>query len=294
MFSQSWMVPAALVFVGVAASPLPAATIDYTPDSVSDGVTGTLVGGPESTFELYGIGYTQIDTTLYVGLNTNLPIGGAANATVLGGSIAWGDVFFNLSNQPFSEAIAAGQVYGVRFDAANDSPVGQLGLYQVQQTTSVTQVNRGFSSLATYQSVVTQAGGTPSLGDVPLDGSYLSNTDLPQNVMAQGLRLPNQVQFIEDFSTVGLAADFGFGTALAQTGSYTYGFSVDVSGLPMMAFIAHLLAECANDGIAFTGTLVAPEPSTNPETIPEPGAGLALVGVGIIWGLQRFKGIGWG
>ncbi|MEO0984554.1 MAG: XDD3 family exosortase-dependent surface protein [Cyanobacteria bacterium J06639_14] len=289
MFAKTLMVPTTLLLVVFGQASSRAATIHYTADSFSDGVDGATVGGPDSAYELYGIGYAQTDTTLYVGLNTNLPIGGEPAPAATGGSVAWGDLFFNFSDQPFAEAVSAGDVYGVRFDAANDSPMLELGLYQVSQTDSVTPFNSGFSSLDAYQTTVTSAGGTPSLGDIPLDGSYLSNTDLPQNVISEGTLVSNEVTFIEDFSTVGFDSDFGFGTELAETGSYTYGFSVDKSGLPIGDFIAHVLAECANDGIAFVGTLLGQDSPSDAASVPEPAMGLALLVVGGACGMTRSR-----
>ena len=288
MFTKILTIPATLLLVALGQTYSWAATIHYTADSFSDGVDGSTVGGTNSAYEIYGVGYAQSATTLYVGLNTNLPIGGEPTPDATGGTVAWGDFFFNFSDQPFAEAVSGGQVYGVRFDAANDSPMPQLGLYQVEETGSVTLSNSGFVSLDAYQTTVTNAGGTPSLGDVPPDGSYLSNTDLPQNVIAQGTLLPNEVNFIEDLSTVGFESDFGFGTALAETGRYTYGFSVDTTGLPSGDFIAHLLAECANDGIAFIGSLFSQNQGPDAESVPEPMSGLAVLVVGAAYGLTRF------
>ncbi len=276
-------------FVGVSTlllvviSPASAAPINYTADSFTDGVTGPVIGG--GAFELYGIGYAQQGHDLFVGLNTNLPIGGFADTSVTGGSIAWGDMFFNFSDPAlgltFDEAIQADQVYGIRFDAANDSTV-PLGVYQVTETKSVVQTNGGFDSFPAYANAVSTGGGTPSLGVIPLDGSYLSNTNLPQNEIATGNFLGN-VTFIDDFSTVGFAPDFGFSTALSQTGHFTYGFKVDSSVMPAGEFVAHVLAECINDGLGFRGELaaIALRPETNePEagkTVPEPGGLIGMV-----------------
>lgn len=287
MLKAVFVASAALFGVAGGQTIAQAATIHYTPDSFTDGVSGWIVGGPNSTFELYGIGYTQIDSTLYVGLNTNLPIGGSPNSQVQGGTVTWGDMFFNFSTQPFAIAVETDQVYGVRFDAHNDSSMPHLGLYQVQQTGSVTSDNSGFDALAQYQSVVTSAGGTPSLGAIPLDGSYLSASTLPQNVIAQGSLLAGQVSFIDDFSTVGLPSDFGFSTGLPQTGRYTYGFSVETGALPKGDFIAHLLAECANDAIAFRGTIAPTTISSDAESVPEPSTALTLLSITTLYGVSQ-------
>ena len=267
----------------VGMSPAPAATINYTADSFTDGVTGPVIGG--GAFELYGIGYVQQGNDLFVGLNTNLPIGGFADTSVVGGSIAWGDMFFDFSDPALNLTLAAGSIYGVRFDTANDSSVA-LGVYQVAATKSVVQTNNGFESFQSYADRVNGVNGNPSLGAIPLDGSYLSHTDLPQNEIAAGTFL-GDVTFIDDFSTVGFAADFGFGAALGQTGSLTYGFRVDSSLFPAGDFVAHVLAECINDGLGFRGELmaIAPRPETEEPkasaTVPEPGS---LMGMAIALG----------
>ncbi|MEL6383209.1 MAG: XDD3 family exosortase-dependent surface protein [Cyanobacteria bacterium J06626_18] len=281
MITKILTVPAALLLMSVGSTSVRAAAIHYTVDSFSDGVNGDVVGGPDSAYELYGVAYAQTDTTLYVGFSSNLPIGGQPTPDVTGGSVAWGDLFFNFTDLPFAAAVASGEIYGVRFDAANDSPVS-LGLYQVQQTNSVTSTNGGFASLAAYQTTVTGAGGTPSLGDVPFDGSYLSHTGGPQNIIAQGTLVSSEVSFIEDFSTVGFASDFGFGAELSETGSYSYGFSVEKSGLPLGDFIAHVLAECANDSIAFVGTLLGQtsQGAATSKSVPEPANCLSLLAIG--------------
>lgn len=278
----------ALLLGGWGANMALATSIHYTADSVSDGVTGAIVGGPESTFELYGVGYIQQATTLYIGLNTNLPIGGFLDPQVAGGSIAWGDLFLNFSELPFTAAVAAGQVYGIRFDAANDSFVPQLGLYQVLQTSSVSPFNDGFQSLTDYQQVVQEAGGTPAFGAIAIADGYLNSAELPQNIIAQGNLLSTDIEFISDFSAAGFATDFGFNTALPETGNHTYGFSIDTTNLPTGQFIAHLLAECANDGIAFVGELFSPE-STRPEaaSVPEPASGLVLLAIGFAYIASR-------
>jgi hypothetical protein len=290
------IVPGAALSLWVGINPAPAATIAYTADSFTDGVTGSVVGG--GAFELYGIGYVQQGNALFIGLNTNLPIGGFVDPSVAGGSIAWGDMFFNFSDPAldltFEEALGAGWVYGIRFDAANDSSV-PLGVYQVTTTKSVVETNNGFESFQEYIDRVNAVNGNPTLGEaIPLDGSYLSNTGLPQNEIAEGDFL-GEVTFIADFSTVGFAPDFGFGTALSQTGSFTYGFQVDSSLLPTGEFVAHVLAECINDGLAFRGELTAaplPTEEIPPEntTVPEPGQLLGMaIAIGAFTLTQRCR-----
>jgi hypothetical protein len=282
------------LLLGSIAPAASAATIHYTVDSTTDGVTGGLIGGaPVPGFELYGMGYAQKGDRLYVGFSTNLPIGGydqaLAGVPVAGGSIAWGDVFLNFSGQSFDQALAAGDLYGVRFDAANDSGVS-LGLYRVLTAQSVTAANSGFDSLNSYINRVTTLGGTPDMGAVALDGSYFDQTIEMKNAIATGNRLAD-VTFISNFANHGFASDFGFGANLPATGAFTYGFSVGTDTLPLGDFVAHVFAECINDGLAFQGAIAAiPSRSSIPgATVPEPTLTLALAGVAVM-GLQLRRG----
>jgi hypothetical protein len=282
------------LLLGSIAPTASAATIQYTVDSTTDGVTGGLIGGaPVTGFELYGMGYVQKGDRLYMGFSTNLPIGGydqaLAGVPVAGGSIAWGDVFLNFSGQSFDQALAAGDLYGVRFDAANDSGVA-LGLHRVLTAQSVTASNSGFESLNSYINRVVALGGTPDMGAVALDGSYFDQTIAMKNAIATGNRLAD-VTFISDFANHGFTSDFGFGANLPVTGAFTYGFSIGTDTLPLGDFVAHVFAECINDGLAFQGAIAAiPSRSSTPgATVPEPALTLALAGVTVM-GLQLRRG----
>jgi hypothetical protein len=75
------------------------------------------------------------------------------------------------------------------------------------------------------------------------------------------------------------------------TGAFTYGFSIGTDTLPLGDFVAHVFAECINDGLAFQGAIAA-TPSRSPTpgaTVPEPALTLALAGVTVM-GLQLRRG----
>lgn len=77
----------------------------------------------------------------------------------------------------------------------------------------------------------------------------------------------------------GLGLDFGHFGAI---GDYTFGFSFDKSLMPVGEFVAHLFAECANDGIAIRRSLNEMVLVSRPTTdVPEPAstAGLAWLGL---------------
>lgn len=244
---------------------LPAlAQVQYTPDGFQDGVTNGIVGdGSNPGFELFGTGYVQQGNSLIVGISSNMPFGGFLSSGAKGGTITWGDLFLNFSPEDnFETALTMGNVYGVRFDPFNDSPVA-IGVYQVASTASVTSVNQGFASVNAYIDHVTAADQTPYFGTTVMDSSfdYLNRTT-SDNVIASGTLLSTDVEYIQDLSTLGFASDFGFGDNLAQTGAHTYGFRFSLDNLPGGRFLAHFWAECINDGTAFEGEIQSvPEPS---------------------------------
>ncbi len=260
------------------------AQVDYSQDSFTDGVEGSRVGS-NSDFELYGTGYVQQGNHLIVGISSNLPLGGQSRNSALGGSIAWGDMFFNFApDKAFNQALSDGDVYGVRFADKNDSSVSNLGLYKVDSTKSVASQNSGFSSLQAYLNKgVTQ---NETLGDVfdlndssfdylPKTGGSASTQSLINTVEGD---LLSDVEVLENAAALN-SYGFDFDNNLDQTGSQTYGFKFDISNLPGGSFIAHLWAECFNEGTAFEGEVAS---------VPEPTSALALAVVGgVAWARKR-------
>lgn len=270
---------------GVALAPTPswAETIEYTPDGVRDGVTDGIPGDwALPGFEIFGTGYGQQGNSLIVGISSHFPFGGYAAPGSGGrsGHVNWGDLFLNFSDDDFETALAKGNVYGVRFDPNNDSGVS-TGVYQVTATQSVTGINGGFSSINDYAKRVTDFGYTPYLGEMVIDSNftYLDPTK-SDNVIASGTLLSTDVEYIADLSALGFEQDFGFSDNLPETGAYTYGFRFDLSNLPLGQFIAHLWAECINDGVAFVGQVR----TENSQSVPEPSVliGLGLMGA-VLW-----------
>ncbi|WP_204141903.1 PEP-CTERM sorting domain-containing protein [Halomicronema sp. CCY15110] len=259
------------------------AQVDYSQDSFTDGIELNRVGST-SAFELFGTGYVQKGSHLFVGINSNLQLGGQPGS-VLGGSIAWGDMFFNFApDKTFNDALASGDVYGVRFEEKNDSSVSGLGLFKVDSTKSVASQNSGFNSLQAYlNNSVTK---NETLGDV-FDLNDSSFNYLPKTggggASTQSLISTvdgNKLSDVQVLTASELSAEgFDFDSNLGQTGSETYGFKFDISNLPGGSFIAHLWAECFNEGTAFEGEIAS---------VPEPTSALALAVVGgVAWARKR-------
>jgi hypothetical protein len=256
---------------------------NYTVDSFSDGVTDRIVGNNGTPgFEIFGTAYAQNQNRLYVAINSNLVEGGVSNRSALGRKIDFGDFFFNFStNKTFNEAMNSGDIYGVRFAAANDSntPAG-LGVYGGVKAGNVSLNNNGFGTLNDYVRYVESAGQTASFGDIALNSNYFQTNGNVLNVIdTYKSVVTNDVTFINDFSALGL----NFANNFSRTGAYTYGFSFDISKLPTGDFIAHLFEECANDAIGIKGKINPWIDNGDPGAkVPESSTVLALLSLGLV------------
>lgn len=238
---------------------------NYAIDSFTDGYGGGTIG-QNSAYEMYGIATTQQNNRLYIALNGNMPITGAASGGALDGNIGWGDLLINFTSRSLSQA--SGNLFGIRFAATNDSGVSSIGVYSNVTAQSVTGINSGFTTLNAYNSAVQAVGGTPTMADLSATDPYLNPSGAILNSIASGTKI-GDIQALSSADLTSLGLDFGHFSA---TGSQTLGFSFDQSLLPTGNFIATLFAECGNDGMAIESAAV-PEPTTM--------AGLALAGSGL-------------
>lgn len=231
----------------------------YATDSANDGVNGEQVGG--NAYEIYGLAVRETENSIWVALNGNTPLTGNNSATAEDGNIGWGDLFFNLSSQGFSNASNQKNLFAVRFAGTNDSGVTEVGLYGNVNATSTTSVNSGFSSLNDYNQHVATYGCTGSdcganLGDLPADTAYFEQTQ-SLNAIASGEYLTD-LEFItpEDLSKAGYNLNL-------FTGAHTIAFKFDKSAI------------CQN-GYCQT--------ETKSETVPEPSlvTGLVIFGLTLV------------
>ena len=108
---------------------------------------------------------------------------------------------------------------------------------------------------------------------------YLGETGPNLNVIdTYETVVSNDVTFINDFSELGL--DFANNLPHVGEDAYTYGFSFDISNLPKGDFIAHLMAECANDSVAIIGSL-------DSQDVPEPATAASFVVLGLGLAMRR-------
>ena len=245
----------------------------YAIDTFDDGVTDGLVGG--GAFEFYGLAIKANTETLTIALNANLPLSGYASNTAADGMIHWGDLFFNFSGQDFATAAATGDLFGIRFNADNDSGISGTGVFQGVVPTSVTTLNAGFASLSQYREAVTSQGGTPAFGDLPGNTDYFDPDSVPLNAIASGDKI-GDLFWNPDVAGLDFAS-FG------AVGHETIAFSIERSLFPEGSFIAHVLAECANDGIALSASLppFASQPKGVDTSVPEPTSGWGLIGLAL-------------
>jgi hypothetical protein len=274
----------------------------YTDDSPNDAVDGSTVGGGATPgYEMYGMayGYDRKLDRFYVAVNSNLPLAGS-DTDASGGNIVYGDLFLNFTGKQFHEINSTNndKLFALRF-ASNDGNATSNGLYEKVTAKSVTSINSGFGSLEDYKSTVVNAGKTPSLGGIDSLGTtsgtwdYFDNNSTAStpilNVIDTGTKVGGDgFQALTDSALTSLGLDLnGFGAY----GTQTYGFSFKASALGFAVgderkFVAHLFAECGNDGMGFNGDLgqvVAPGVE-----VPEPSILAGLITLGLI--LKGCKG----
>lgn len=243
----------------------------------------TAVGG--TAFEIYGIAFSQVGNTVFIAINANMGREGwtttddrvpkntvGANKGIR--NIGWGDLIFNFSGKPTFAEANPNQLFGVRFAYGSDSKLTVDGLYKNITTTSVTNINSGWSSFKSYNDYVSThlgtqklTGGnknTPSLGHLAANSPYFDQTKAAPTTIASGVKVANDnFTLLDEAALIAQGLNFTEGLKAGSTpiGSHTFGFSFTRTEEMKGNFIAHLFAECANDGVAIEGEMV-PEPMT--------------------------------
>ena len=248
---------------------------NYSIDSFNDGTQGRTIG-QNSAFEFYGMAVKQTRDKVYFAFNSNLSLDGHSSSSARNGSIAYGDLFLNFANQS-SVSDANGELQAIRFNEANDSKDFGIsnGVYSDVTGVGLMTQNSGYSNLQRHRDKVNNNyGGNASFGDLDAQTAYFNHDDgATLNTSAYGYtniesgNRVGDVEMVSDLSRLGLDFEH-FGTS----GTETFAFSVDSDVLSTSDFIAHLFAECDNDGIVLSGNLA---------DVPEPASmlGLALFGL---------------
>jgi hypothetical protein len=257
-------VAATATVIGITGQQANAASLggwNYAIDSFNDGYTyGTI--GQRSLFEFYGMAIKQDSQNIYVAINSNLGLGDKTYRDSNGRFVNYGDLLFNFSGKNLVTANNQKSLFAIKFDGINDATVSSTGVYSNVKAKSVADSNHGFGKLSNHESKVASKGGSASMGDLAQNDAYFGNSTV--NVIKSGTKVGDiKYLTVDDFSELNL--DFG---QFGATGSQTIGFGFDRSLLPTGDYLAQLLAECANDGMAIKGQFS--------NEVPEPITGLIL------------------
>ncbi|MCW6038704.1 PEP-CTERM sorting domain-containing protein [Spirulina subsalsa FACHB-351] len=272
---------------------------DGSGDLTQNGGTGGHGVGLKSNFEMFGMAYVEdlVNDTVTFAFNSNIHLDGWKYNGVQNGTIAWGDLFLNLNpDKTFEQVKGTSDLLAIRFSSKNDSGVtgGETGIFSGVTTKNVTSTNSGYSSYNQYNKYVTDKKGTVEL----IDGMTLAESQAYLGTHGHSVINTYQEKLgnitlldVAQLSTLGLdfsaqAAKDGLGTVL---GTQTFGFSFARSLLPQgeLSWIAHVLAECANDTMGMMGTFADNTP-VEPEAVPEPASLLGLtLGAAALVGAKR-------
>lgn len=260
------------------------------------------VGG--TIYETYGIAIKEDHETdtIWVALNTKMPLLGNPTGPELcvlnqagtevcypvrNGSVAWGDVFIDLSGTGNLEtAFELGEVLGIRFAPNNDSSL-ETGVYRAVTGKNVAGENAGFQNI--YQN--RQFAKDRGLGDLetwmgdlawnnPYFGSYSQpgNWDTGEGIMPNLIddNVVTSADKIADITIrnkdelIAQGYDPGW---FFQDGEETFGFSFPKTAEFIGDFVMTLLQECINEGISLIGQFTNPtldDPEPEPELCPIP------------------------
>lgn len=267
----------AVVSTCVGLAPAQAQEWNYTIDSFND---GSQAGrrGEDSNFEFYGMALKETADKVYFAINSNLNLGGEYSGRAQDDYIHYGDLFFNFTGSDLDDA--QGNLFAIKFDAGNDSGVNEVGVYGNVVGTNVAKTNSGFKHMKQHRNWANKKG-TASMGDLTHDDDYFQQGKWAVTNSIESGNYLGGISFLSDTQLADAGLDFGSVDA-GVAGRHTIGFSFDRSLLPDGDFIAHVFAECINDGLAMMGNLPmvrVPDGSGDVET-PEPGllAGMALMG----------------
>ncbi|MBE9041364.1 PEP-CTERM sorting domain-containing protein [Oscillatoriales cyanobacterium LEGE 11467] len=250
--------------------------VNYAIDSFADG-SDVGVRGANSSYEFYGMAIKEAGDKVYIGINSNLALDGESYHRAADKNIGYGDLFFNFSGDNLKTANDSGNLFGIRFAGTNDSGVSETGVFSNVVGQNVAKENAGFRHLKHYDN---WAKSDSSMADLDTTDEYFQDYYRQKhsvtNSIASGTKI-GDIAMLDADALSGLGFDFGHFNA---TGTHTFGFSFDRALLPGADYIAHLFAECINDGMAIAGNLPAVSPVS--ASVPEPASIMGLAAIGII------------
>lgn len=219
----------------------------YTFDSPLDGISGQEIGG--NGYEIYGSAIKETQDSIFVVLNSNMPITGINGTSADDGNIGWGDWFLNLSGTDFTTASNNGNLFAVRFAGTNDSLAPSIGFYGGVTATSVTGINAGFDSINAYNDrIATQCVGPncTNLGDLPSTTTYFDRN--------QSLNSIGSGTYLSEITYISLADLQTEGYNSSQfAGAQTIAFKFDKAGICASGNCQSVPEPSSLLGVAFVG-----------------------------------------
>jgi len=276
--------------LAIAAPAAQAANWNYSWDSFNDGTghrtqnggNGTHGVGYQSDFEMFGLAVLEdIDAgTVTFAFNSNIALDGWGTNP----NIGMGDLFINLDpSKTFSQVEGTDSLLAIRFASSNDSGLSGTGVFSGVTGKDVTSSNSGWSSYGSYENYVTSKGGTVEYLDGLTNAAAKSYLGAHADTVAQGGTKLGDVTVLDAVQLASMGLNFA-----GAAGTQTYGFTFARSLLPAgeLNWMAHLMAECANDVMGTSGTFAEIPPDVE---VPEPAAAVALmlVGAGMLGARKR-------
>lgn len=240
----------------------------YSIDAFTDGAGGT-------AYDIKGVATKETQDYIYVSISGESPLTGTSAPNADDNNIGWGDLLFNFTGKNLSHA--NGDLFGIRFAGTNDSGVSQVGVFRDVTAQSVTQSNSGYDHLKSYYNDGWERLKT--MGDLSTKQDaydYMGETSPVLMSISEGTFL-GAIDFLSPQAAVAAGLEFEHFNAV---GSETHTFQFNRSLLPGGEFIATLLMECANDGIALLSRFNTQNNTT--QDVPEPSALLGLIMIGLV------------
>ncbi|NEQ43474.1 MAG: PEP-CTERM sorting domain-containing protein [Leptolyngbya sp. SIOISBB] len=273
-------------------APAQAQEWNYTIDSFDDG-SDAGQRGARSDYEFYGMALKETADKVYVAINSNLNLGGEYFRRAADDYIHYGDLFFNFTGANLADS--QGDLFAIKFDAGNDSGVDEIGVYGNVTAMNTTASNGGFSTMRSHRNWANKryrvdgqrVRGTASMGDLSHNDEYFQQGRRAVSNSIESGNYLGGISLLNDEQLANAGLNFGAVNS-GVAGRHTLGFSFDRNLLPDGDFIAHVFAECINDGLAMMGNLAPiPVPEVD-DTVATPEPGL-LMGVALIGGLGLLK-----
>ncbi len=244
---------------------------NYSIDALGDASGG-------SPYEIRGLAIKETQDHVYVSVSGGSPLTGKNYNGAADGNVGWGDLLFNFTGDNINTA--NGSLFGVRFAETNDSGVDQVGVFSNVTAQSVTLSNAGYKHLEKYYKAGYER--TNTMGDLVTKQNaydYMGKTDPVLTSIADGT-LVGSIDFLSDQDAAVEGLDFEHFDAV---GSDTHTMRLNRSLLPGGEFIATLLMECANDGIALISNLSNQDNNRNKaQDVPEPATVVSFAAVALL------------